>query len=155
MNDNDIIHKTKVVEVEGEEYVELVIELPDGEEFKQRAKNADSAKKHIMAWCDSVRGHWDNKQAARREEQEAKIARRKAGLTENAPRPPEKPQDETSPPSSTDPRVSVMEWYEKTQARIDELSEMIEACKDERDRLRDERDKITPVIKAWQGGEDV
>lgn len=152
MNDNDIIHKTKVVEVEGEDCVELVIELPDGEEFKQRAKNADSAKKHIMAWCDSVRGHWDSKQAAKREEQEARIARRKAGMPAE---PPEKPQATSTLPPSTDPRVGVLEWYEKTQARIDELSDMIEACKDERDRLRDERDKITPVIKAWQGGEDV
>lgn len=152
MNDNDIIHKTKVLEVEGKDYVELVIELPDGEEFKQRAKDADSAKKHIMAWCDSVRGHWDSKQAAKREEQEARIARRKAGLTEEAP---EKPQEARTLPPSTDPRVGVLEWYERTQARIDELSDMIEACKDERDRLRDERDKITPVIKAWQGGEDV
>lgn len=152
MNDNDIIHKTKVVEVEGEDCVELVIELPDGEEFKQRAKNADSAKKHIMAWCDSVRNHWDSKQAAKREEQEARIARRKAGLTAEAP---EKPQEACILPPSTDPRVGVLEWYERTQARIDELSDMIEACKDERDRLRDERDKITPVIKAWQGGEDV
>lgn len=152
MNDNEIIHKTKVLPVEGESFVELVIELPDGELFKQRAKNADSAKKHIMAWCETVRGYWENKQTSRKEEQEEAIKRRKRGDLPTPSRQPEKPSE---PAASSDPRVSVLEWYEKTQARIDELSEMIDACKDERDRLRNERDKITPIIKAWQGGEDV
>lgn len=149
LNDQQIIDNTKI-EPEGEHW-KMTCPLPDGDSFSQLAKSKESAQKHIISWCESVRRYMSEKEEARQAELLAAKKRRQAGEVIEAPG----PAAETvavAPPSS-DPKVAVMTWYEETQARIDELGEIIEEAKEERNRLRNERDKIEPIIKSWEGRE--
>lgn len=142
LNDNDIIHNTRIVPSD-KGYVEMKILLPDGEEFVQRAKDAESAKKHIIAWCESVRGYVADKAEQKKEEARAKKLRKESGF-DDVPQP-------ASSAEKTDSRRMVMDHYDWLQSRIDELSSEISARKEERDTLRDERDKLKPIITVWRG----
>lgn len=144
LNDQQIINNTRIIPED--DHVRMIMSLPDGEEFSQLAKDADSAKKHIISWCESVRSYIKSKEQAREEELEAKKARRKMG---EAVRPPEKPSNATSPAVSGDPKQLVVEHYKRLQEEIDSLGEEIEAKKSRRNSLRDERDKLKPVMEIW------
>jgi len=40
----------------------MIMPLPDGDIYKQKATSSESAKKHILAWCESVRGYINSKE---------------------------------------------------------------------------------------------
>jgi len=151
LNDQQIIDNTKI-EPDGDHW-KMTCPLPDGDSFSQLAKSKESAQKHIISWCESVRRYVAEKEEARQAELLAAKKRRAQNveLPDKYKDDPEMVKAATLP--SSDPKVAVMQWYEDTQARIDELSELIDDAKDERDRLRDERDKIEPIIKSWEGRE--
>ena len=144
LNDQQIIDNTRITPQE--DHVKMMITLPDGEEYSQMAKDADSAKKHIIAWCDSVRSYIKQKEADRLEELAA--ARKRRG-TEHPVTAPERPVEETSPESGTSPQQLVISHYKHLQEEIDRLGIEVEEKKKKRNSLRDERDKLKPVMEIW------
>ncbi len=144
MNDNEIIQQTRIEPGDG--FVEMIIDMPEGEPFKQRAKDAESAKKHIMAWCESVRNEATAREERRKEEQEAAKKRRQSGL-------------DTSPDPAPSllirgtPKDAIISWYDTVQEDIDDLSAKIEELRSERDMLRNQRDEFAPLVAKWKGVE--
>lgn len=143
LNDQQIINNTKITEND-DGTVTMTAVLPDGDKYIQKAKNSESARKHIIQWCEAVRAYMNSKEEERQRKIEDAVARRKAGITtEVAPTPPKV--------DNSNPVEAVMVWYANAQQRIDELGEQIKQLTDERNKLRNERDKIAPVVKVWSG----
>lgn len=152
MNDQLIIENTHF-EVDETERLICYTNLPDGTRFAQAVSSKEAVQKNMIGWCNTVREHILVKEA---NEEAEKMAAKKRRVTENAPTVEDRDStvEARLPAESKNPRVAVLAWYDDTQAEIDALSKLIVDAKHERDRLRDERDKITPVIKAWRNGED-
>jgi len=145
LSDKQVMDNTSIIPQE-DGTVLLKMTLPDNSFFEQRAESADSARKYFIPFCDSVRAFWSNKQAA---DLDRKAAERDARKRGDPVRPPEKPQDETSPPTPTDTKGLVISHFHGLQEQIDKLGEDIETAKDIRAELRDERDSLHPVMVAW------
>jgi len=119
--------------------VECFTALPGGEEFREVVPEREAVTKNMIAWCNTVREYLkvqeESKGVARGEERKARQE-------------PLSASDGTS-----DPKVAVLEWFSTVQSKIDHLGEQIDLYTLERNALRDERDRIEPIIKAWKGGE--
>ena len=143
LNDQQIIDNTKITE-DADGTVTLTVALPDGDKYVQKARSSESAKKHIIQWCEAVRNYMASKEDEKHRRIEDAIARRKAGVIPPEDKAPKIPQTEN-------PVEAVMVWYANAQQRIDELGEQIKRLTDERNNLRNERDKIAPIVKVWNG----
>lgn len=121
--------------------VTLRYEIDADHAFEQRAESAESAKKHIIRWCEAVRQYAVQ---VEKDKQEEALARRKsrgaAGIASDA-----------LVHAVANPKAAILQWMEETQAKIDELGLVIENAQAERKQLRDERDKIKPIVDAWKG----
>lgn len=144
LNDQQIITNTRITDND-DGTVTMTAILPDGDKYVQMAKSAESAKKHIIQWCDGVRAYMASKEEDRHRKIEDAVARRKQGI-KDAPAPSISAKDVTA-----NPVEAVMIWYANAQQRIDELGEQIKELENERNQLRNERDKIAPVVKVWSG----
>jgi hypothetical protein len=159
MNDQSIIDNTHFKEVEGK--LICYTNLPGEDKFAQEVSSKEAVQKNMIGWCNTVREYMNVKEREAEREREAAKARRQAEQAELAAFPPEdaavSPEPQPSTPSVTsvagggDPREAVLTWYEDTQAKIDDLSQIIHDAREERKHLRDERDRIKPIIDAWKG----
>ena len=120
--------------------------LPDGSRFEQVVSSQEAVQKNMIGWCNTVR-EYIAALAAEKEEERVSAKR----VRQKSPAPEATPDTPVAESSTEDPRAAVLEWYTTTQTRIDELSEQIAECKLERTGLRNERDRIKPVIDAWKG----
>ena len=139
MNDTHIIDNTHFETREDTLYCYTL--LPDGDRFEEAVPSKEVVQKNMIGWCNTVREYVKQKRQAAEEEA---IARKKRGPITEAPATQPKKVD-------GDPKAAVLLWYEGVQSRIDELGEQIEALQQERNELRDERDKMAPVIRVWKG----
>ena len=122
--------------------------LPNGERFQEVVPDRETVTKNMIGWCNTVRAYVQAKEDDDLAERVAKKERRQPGIAEEQP-----------PPLGTghlgqDPKIAVIEWYEQTQNEIDRLGERIQADRERRDILRNERDRVEPIIKAWRGSSD-
>ena len=130
LNDTQIIENTKItVEKDGTALMSI---LPPGYEnpIQQKASTEEAARKHIIAWCEHVRGTMKADEEARLEEQAALKAARKrdseAGIT-----PDSDSGSEGSSPSpaaiSDDPieyaRANREAWHDKVVEADEQVSE--------------------------------
>lgn len=123
--------------------VTLRYEIDADHAFEQRAESAESAKKHIIRWCEAVRQYATQ---VEKDKQEEALARRKARGAH-----PPAPDVGPALTAVANPKEAILQWMEETQAKIDELGLVIENAQAERKQLRDERDKIKPIVDAWKG----
>lgn len=124
--------------------------LPGGESFQQAVSSEEAVRKNMIGWCNTVREFAASMEAAKAEDSAAQRAARKGEAAVVAPYPM---PDPTRPDTIKNPKVAILEWYEYNQNKIDELGEKIASMQEERNLLRDERDKVEPIIKAWKGSE--
>jgi len=145
LSDKHVMDNTSILP-QDDGNVLLKMTLPDNSFFEQKAESAEDARKYFISFCDSVRAYWGDRQL---QDAERKAAARSSRKKSDAVRPPEEPQDVTSPSSPTDTKGLVIEHFRGLQEQIDQLGEDIEAAKEIRDNLRDERDSLHPVMVAW------
>ncbi len=150
MNDQSIIDNTHFKEVEGK--LICYTNLPGDDKFAQEVSSKEAVQKNMIGWCNTVREYLNVKEREAEREREAAKARRVAekGTVTPATSAPNTVSVETVP-TSADPKEAVMAWYEETQEKIDDLSQIIHDAQEERKHLRDERDRIKPIIDAWKG----
>ena len=150
LNDTQIIDNTRIQQ-EDDGTVTMFMPLPDGDVYKQRAQSKESAQKHIMKFCEAVRAYEQAKEEQRQEEILAAKKRRQQNveLPEKYKNDPEMVKA-ASPP---DTKTQILIYFDDLQYEIDELGEKIEAMKERRNKLRDERDSIEPIIKVWRNHE--
>jgi hypothetical protein len=141
MNDQTIISNTHF-ETDGDRLICYTV-LPDGDRFEQQVSSQEAVQKNMIGWCNTVREFMKAKETALEEERIAAKRRKKDEESSSTEIGTTVPQGNA--------KEAVIAWYENTQARIDELSDTIKLLLDERDALRDERDKIRPIIEAWKG----
>ena len=151
MNDNEIIQKTRIEPNLEKGYVSMIIDMPTGEPFVQRAQDAESAKKHIMAWCEAVRGELKAREERRTSEQAAAKARRKTGIDEDQLMHTDDSGKDTVVTANS--KGQILEYFDGLQEQIDSLSNEIANLTDKRNELRDERDQLAPVMAIWRGSE--
>lgn len=149
LSDTLIIDNTHF-EVDETERLICYTNLPDGTRFAQAVSSKEAVQKNMIGWCNTVR---EFLRAKERDEEDEKIAAR---IRRQAESPLEDAGTVATPTTTasvtpSDPKEAVLAWYEDTQAQIDDLSETIHNAMDRRDRLRDERDRIKPIIDAWKG----
>jgi hypothetical protein len=154
MNDQSIIDNTHFKEVEGK--LICYTNLPGEDKFAQEVSSKEAVQKNMIGWCNTVREYMNVKEREAEREREAAKARRQAEQAELAVFPPEDAGTVATPTTTasvtpSDPKESVLSWYEDTQAKIDDLSQIIHDAQEERKHLRDERDRIKPIIDAWKG----
>jgi hypothetical protein len=118
--------------------------LPGDEKFEEVVPDRKTVQKNMIGWCNTIHEYLRRKEVADEEERLARKARRKSGISEDAVVEKVGPQD---------PKAAVIEWYHTTQDKIDELGRIIEEATEQRNKLRDERDRVEPIIKAWKGSE--
>ena len=141
VNDQTLIDNTHFKEEDGKLICYTV--LPDGLIFEQEVSNKEAVQKNMIGWCNTVREYISVLAQQKEEERLAKKERRKSGVDASVSGAEEKiPEPEGI-------QDSILQWYDNTQAEIDSLSEQIKQLKERRTTLRDERDKITPIIRAW------
>ena len=118
--------------------------LPNGERFQEVVPDRETVQKNMIGWCNTVREYVSRMEQETLDQQVAAKKVRQSGS---------EAVSEDIPPSE-DPKVAVIEWFATVQAKIDELGEIIESATVKRNKLRDERDRIEPIIKAWRGSSD-
>jgi len=154
LNDQQIIANTLFEPLEDGEGVYMKITLPgDLGVYKQRAQSIASAQKHIIPWCNAVRNHMASMEQAKIDEMMAAKRRRQDEEEESTTFEEVDEYEAPKTPSAYDPKATVIEWYENTQEKIDELSERIKRDTAERDKLRNDRDAFGPIIAIWRGSE--
>jgi hypothetical protein len=125
--------------------------LPGGESFQQAVSSEEAVLKNMIGWCNTVREFAAAKEAAKNEaSMEARKARKSVEAVVEAPYPKPSPA-----PSTDNPKDLILEWYNTTQLEIDDLGKVIADATARRNELRDERDKVEPVIRAWRGTNEV
>ena len=138
LSDTQIIDNTHFYETpEGK--IECFTMLPGDEEFREVVPDKEAVTKNMIAWCNTVREYLKMQEESKGV---AKVEPQKARQE------PLSASEETS-----DPKLAVLAWFEKTQNEIDALGERIQTDRERRDTLRDERDRVEPIIKAWKGSE--
>lgn len=118
--------------------------LPNGERFQEVVPDRETVQKNMIGWCNTVREYVSRMEQETLDQQVAAKKVRQSGS---------EAVSEDIPPSE-DPKLAIIAWFEATQAEITELGEKIMADRELRDKLRDERDRIEPIIKAWRGSSD-
>lgn len=146
LSDTQIIDNTHFQEND-DGTVECYTVLPGEDEFREKVPSREVVAKNMIGWCNTVREYLRQKEEGDVEERVAKKERRKSGAPSGpAPEP-------VSEARLSDPKLAVIDWYISVQAEIDELGEVIKEAKEKRNKLRDERDKIEPIVTAWKGSE--
>ena len=143
LSDTQIIDNTHFEELE-DGSVECYTVLPGGDEFRETVPSREIVAKNMIGWCNTVREYLKQQEEGQEAEKLAKKERRKAT---GAPESPSKP---VSVDMLADPKLAVIDWYISVQGEIDDLGEVIREAKERRNKLRDERDKIEPIVKAWK-----
>lgn len=142
LSDKQIIDNTHIVP-EDDGTVTMQCPLPGGHVYKVKAENAESAKKNVLKFCNAVRDYQAYLERSEEEERLAKKSRRKEGI--------ESPKEEAPVVQPGGVKASVLTYFDSLQVQIDELGEKIKADTEKRNALRDERDELEPIIKAWRG----
>jgi len=145
LTDTEIIDNTHFQE--SGDRLECYTVLPGGDEFREAVPDRESVSKNMIAWCNTVREYISVKEQRAEEERVAAKARRKGG------NPPETRSEPAEATITSDPKEAVLEWYRTVQEQIDALGESIKRDTEERNSLRDQRDRVEPIIKAWKGSE--
>jgi vacuolar-type H+-ATPase subunit I/STV1 len=141
LSDNTIIDNTHF-EVDETERLICYTNLPDGSRYAQAVSSKEAVQKNMIGWCNTVRDHVAVKERQEEEERVAKKSRRKEEIED-------KLENIAAIPPSVDARQLVIQHYHSLQQEIDLLSDKIKEADERRKALRDERDKLGPVMEAW------
>jgi hypothetical protein len=154
LNDQEIIANTRIVDMKGQGYVEMRIHLPDGDEYVSKAKDAESAKKHIIAWCENVRSYVGQKAEAKKEEAAHAKRQRKSGKAPPPQTSPLTPAEIPPPPALRDPLTGLDGWLEAARKRLTDTNETISELAKERDALRGKIEQYERVLELIGENDD-
>ena len=124
LNDNEIITNTRIVPAEG--HVEMRCALPDGDEFVSKARDAESAQKNIMKYCEAVRNYMEVKRQNKEAEQQAAKAARKSGTTPIANIPAPTPPPPLPGIADDDPFADIADRIKLCEAEIEHLGSVMD-----------------------------
>lgn len=144
LSDKTIIDNTHFREKDGKLYCYTL--LPNEDKFEQAVTSAEAVQKNMIGWCNTVREYVSVKEQQR--EDAILKAKRSRELDEPVPA---KTVPAATKPENLDARRLVMDHFDNLQQSIDQLGEEIEKMKAQRNAMRDERDKLQPIITVWRG----
>lgn len=152
LNDQNIIDNTHFKEEDGK--LVCYTNLPNGDRFQQAVSSQEAVQKNMIGWCNTVRDYLRMKEQQQEEERVALKKRRKSTPSTETPESasPTPSGSGTGRPTvdaPSDPKELVILYYQDLQNEIDALGVEIEEKKERRNELREERDKLRPVMDVW------
>jgi CTP:phosphocholine cytidylyltransferase-like protein len=134
LNDAEILDATSAKEQPDKTLLATYV-LPDGEEFQGKFSDKEQMRKLALQWCETVRAHWD-----------AKEARKLSPLPEDdAPVKQEKPVKL----GANATQQFILEQVRELTQSIEDLERSIEFDMGELEEKKALREELLPLVEKW------